>query len=355
MAADKDQKTEDPTSKRLSDARRKGDVATATELRHAVMLVAVLVLLGGVGTWTLARLGTMFVRLWGNAEDYRLDPAGAQNFAVGVMGHVALAMLPAGGVVMGFALLTSLSQGRPTLAWARLTPKFSKLSPINGLGRMFSMRALVEFAKTLAKCAAVITVAVMVVRPKLVAFDQLVGSEPGAVVHSVNAIVYQLIKSVAIMVAFIALADFVYQRRAWIAKLRMSKQEIKDEYKQQEGDPKIKARIRSIQRQRSRQRMMAAVPTASVVITNPTHYAVALKYEHGEMAAPVVVAKGADEIALKIRAVATEHRVPIVESPPLARALYATADIDRPIPVEHYAAVAEVIGYVMRLARSKLA
>ncbi|MBU3078613.1 flagellar biosynthesis protein FlhB [Sphingomonas quercus] len=353
--ADKDQKTEDPTSKRLSDARKKGDVITATEFRHAVMLVAVLVLMGSIGTWTLARLGTMFVRLWGNAEDYRLEPTGAQNFAFGIAEHFALAMMPAAGVVVVFALLTSLSQGKPTFAVARLKPKFSKLSPMNGLGRMFSTRSLVDFVKTVAKCAAVIIVATMVLRPKLVAFDQLVGSEPQAVVHTINALVYSLIKAVAMMVAVIAFADFFYQRRAWFAKMRMSKQEIKDEYRQQEGDPKVKGRIRSIQRQRSRQRMMAAVPTASVVITNPTHYAVALKYEHGEMAAPVVVAKGADEVALRIRAVATENKVPIVESPPLARALFASADIDRPIPVEHYAAVAEVIGYVMRLARSKVA
>jgi len=222
-----------------------------------------------------------------------------------------------------------------------------------GLGRLFGPRALVEFGKNLAKCLLVIIVAVVVVWPKAVAVDQLIGADPGDIGRTAGAIVDSLVWAAALLVGALALFDFLYQRRAFLKRMRMSLQEIKDEHKQSEGDPKIKAKIRQIGLQRSRKRMMAAVPTASVIITNPTHYAVALKYDHGQMAAPTVVAKGVDAIALKIREAATAANIPIVESPPLARALYATVELDHPIPTEHYAAVAEIIGYVMRLAKRR--
>jgi flagellar biosynthetic protein FlhB len=167
----------------------------------------------------------------------------------------------------------------------------------------------------------------------------------------VTGLAFQLVKTIGILVIALAAADFAYQRYAFIQRMKMSRQEIKDEHKDADGDPKIKARIRGIQMRRARQRMMAAVPEASVVITNPTHYAIALKYEHGQMMAPVVVAKGVDLVALKIREIAAQAGVPIVESPPLARALFASAEVERPIPIEHYAAVAEIISYVLRLAR----
>jgi flagellar biosynthetic protein FlhB len=237
------------------------------------------------------------------------------------------------------------------LVWSRIAPKWSKLSPIAGAKRMFGPRALVEFAKTLAKLIGVGTIAVVALRPFVPGFETLVGVSPMSVATVAGGIVAQLIRSVAILVGAIALFDFVWQRRSWMAKMRMSLQEIK--HKQQEGDPKIKAKIRAIGMQRARRRMMAAVPSASVVITNPTHFAVALRYDHGKGSAPIVVTKGTDAVALRIREVATAAGVPLVENRPLARALHASAEIDRTIPVEHYAAVAEVIGYVLRLARER--
>jgi flagellar biosynthetic protein FlhB len=215
------------------------------------------------------------------------------------------------------------------------------------------VRALVEFAKTLAKVVAISTVVYLVLRPRFGGLDQLVGYTPGAVGVAMGRMAFEAIRAVALLVALLAIADFIYQNRAFIKRMRMTLQELKDEHKQSEGDPKIKGKIRQLQMQRSRQRMMAAVPEASVIITNPTHYAVALKYDHGAMAAPVVVAKGVDAVALRIREVAKGANVPIVEAPPLARALFAAVEIDRPIPIEHYAAVAEIIGYVMRLARQE--
>lgn len=350
--SDKDQRTHEPTQKKLDDARKRGEVAMSPEVRHATMMTGALIVTGWVGISAIRHLGMMMTRLWGSAEDYPLDSGGAQNLMTGVARHFALSLLPVFGVLFACAVATIFLQGRFVLSWSRLAPKWSKLNPASGFKRIFGMRALVEFAKTLAKFSAIGLVVFMVLKPRMTGFDQLVGFAPGAVGAAAGELGYEAIRAVLLLVMALALFDFVYQRRAFMKRMMMTLQEVKDEHKQSDGDPKIKAKIRQIQMQRSRKRMMAAVPEASVIITNPTHYAIALKYDHGAMAAPVVVAKGVDAIALRIREVATESKVPIVESPPLARALYAAVDIDRPIPIEHYAAVAEIIGYVMRLART---
>jgi flagellar biosynthesis protein FlhB len=350
---DKDQKTHEPTQKKLDDARKKGEVATTPEMRHAVMFLAMFALLGTIGLQAVAGMGRLFLNLWGGADRFRIEPEGAQGFATGLFAQIGGIFAPSLGLLFGFATLIIFVQGRPSLSWSRLQPKWSKVSPVSGLGRMFGMRGFVEFLKTLAKCAMVITVVVIVLWPKAAAIDELIGMGPEAIARTVGSLVLLMLKAVLLLVGALALFDFLYQRRSFLQRMRMTLQEVKDEHKDAEGDPQIKARIRSIAIQRTRRRMMAAVPTASVVITNPTHYAVALRYDHGQMAAPVVVAKGADAIALKIREIAKGAGVPVMESPPLARALYASAEIDHPIPVEHYAAVAEIIGYVMRLARQR--
>lgn len=352
-APDKDQKTQEPTQKKLDDARKKGDVAIAPETRHALMFLAMIFVCGSLGVSAFTRLAGMFIRLWGGADDLSLEPEGAQAFATGLLAEFGTALAPVLGLLLAFAVLILFVQGRPTLAWSRLQPKWSKLSPVAGLGRLFGVRGLVEFAKTLAKFVVVSTVAVLVVWPKAAALDELIGMGPEAVARTAGALVVMMLKAVALLVGALALFDWVYQRRSFLSRMRMSIQEVKDEHKESEGDPHVKARIRSIAVERARRRMMSAVPRASVVITNPTHYAVALRYDHGKMAAPVVVAKGVDAVALKIREIATGAKVPIVESPPLARALFASAELDRPIPTEHYKAVAEIIGYVMRLARGR--
>jgi flagellar biosynthetic protein FlhB len=177
----------------------------------------------------------------------------------------------------------------------------------------------------------------------------LLGAEPQQIAGAIVHMLMKLLTATLAVLAVIAVLDYVLQRYRFLQRNRMSKQEIKEEYRQTEGDPAVKAKVKQIRQERSRRRMMAAVPEATVVIMNPTHFAVALKYESGKMAAPVCVAKGVDALALKIRAVAEEHEVPVVENPPLARALYATVEIDEPVPAEHYKAVAQVIGYVMKL------
>lgn len=348
-----DSKTEEPTAKKLADAREKGDVPMAPEMRHAIMFAAAMIVAGGIGAMTLASAAPLLVRLWGRAEEFRLDPGTAQGFATGMIQAVGLVLAPLLALLFGFALLTMFSQGIPAISLSKVGFKWSKVSPVSGFKRLFSMQAVAELAKTVLKLLAVITIATLIVAPQAIGLVQLMDSDPGDIGRTATSIVMMMVRAVLILVFAIAAFDFVYQRFSFFKKKRMSKQEVKDEYKQSEGDPAIKARIRAIGIQRARRRMMAAVPTASVVITNPTHYAIALKYDHGGMAAPIVVAKGMDVVALKIREVALAAGVPIVESPALARAIHAGVEIDRPIPIEHYAAVAEIIGYIMRLANRR--
>lgn len=351
--ADKDagEKTHLPTEKKLADAREKGDVANAAEMRHASMFVAAIIVMGGLGSWTISRMLTIFTGFWGGADDLVLRGGGGRTFASMVLGEVGLALGPLLGMLVFFALLTLGLQGRPTLAWARMKLKWDKLSPLAGLKRLFGKQALVEFGKTLAKFGLVAGVALIVVWPHARGIETLVGAPPEAIGKSTASLVFMMVQAATMLVVALALLDFVYQRHAFLKKMMMSLQEIKDEFKESEGDPKIKARVRAIGMERAKRRMMAKVPEASVIITNPTHYAIALKYDHGAMAAPVVVAKGVDAVALKIREIAAAHNIPIIEKPPLARALHASAQIDRSIPAEHYLAVAEIISYVMKLAR----
>jgi flagellar biosynthetic protein FlhB len=350
---DQDDKTLEPTDKKLEDARAKGDVPMAPEMRHAAMFVAMLVVMGGMGAYTIQRMGNLFVRLWGGADDFRMTPDGAQAFTTGLFAAIGSALLPILSALFGFAIVGGLLQGRPMIAWSRVAPKFSKLNPISGAGKLFGKRAFVEFLKTLAKLSLVVGIAATIAWPHAATIDRLVGADLTSMGAAAADIVRAMLQPIAMLVGALALFDFVWQRRAFLKRMRMSLQEVKDEYKQSEGDPKIKAKIRQMQMQRAKSRMMQNVPKASVVITNPTHFAVALQYDHGAMAAPVVVAKGVDAVALRIREIATANNVPLVENRPLARALYASAEIDHPIPVEHYAAVAEVISYVLKIARGQ--
>jgi flagellar biosynthetic protein FlhB len=221
----------------------------------------------------------------------------------------------------------------------------------SGLKRLFSKQALVNFAKGLAKLALIGAIITLLLWHQRYRLDGLVVTDPAAILPLAQTLSLEMLGTIVAMLALIAAADYLFQYRQWFERQKMSVRELKEEFKQTEGDPAIKARIRQIRQTRMRKRMMAAVPTASVVITNPTHFAVALKYDRG-MNAPVCVAKGVDALARKIREVATEHSIPVVENPPLARALHGTVEIDQEIPPEHYQAVAEVIGYVMRLNRA---
>jgi flagellar biosynthetic protein FlhB len=269
---------------------------------------------------------------------------------------VAHRLLLAAAAAVGLPLLLLLIAAvagnavQHRLVWSidPVIPKFSKISPLSGFKRLYGPAAWVNFGKGLAKLAIVGAVLVSVLWPQRAGMASLVTADVAKIAPFAFGLIVKLLSSALAILALVALADFLYQRHSWRERQRMTVQELKEEFKQSEGNPEIKAKIKQMRRQRAAKRMMAKVPKASVVITNPTHYAVALQYEIG-MAAPLCLAKGVDAVALRIREVAAEHNITIVENPPLARALYATVDVDREIPGEHYKAVAEVISYVMKL------
>ncbi len=250
------------------------------------------------------------------------------------------------------AIAGNLVQAPLVLTGEKLKIKFSKLSPAKGAKRLFGGEALVNFAKGLLKVTCAGAAAVWAVWPETPAVLGLIDADPRATGAAALALVTRMLGAVLAVVAIFAAIDWFWQRYTFMKRMRMSKQDIRDEMKQSEGDPLVKMKIRQVRMERGRKRMMAAVPEATVIVTNPTHYAVALKYESGVTAAPKCVAKGVDALALRIRELAGEHEIPIVENPPLARALYAAVEVDAEIPVEHYKAVAQIIGFVMKKRRA---
>ena len=253
-----------------------------------------------------------------------------------------------------FLLLTlaafagTIIQHRVIFSFEPLMPELSKISPIAGFKRLFSKVALANFVKGLAKLALFGTVIGALLWPQRHRMAGLIDVDPALILPVAQSLCMKLLGTVVAILAVVAAADYLFQYRQWYDRHKMSLREMKEEFRQTEGDPAIKGKIRQLRMARGKKRMMAQVPKASVVITNPTHFAVALQYERG-MNAPVCVAKGADLIARKIREIAEANNIPIMENPPLARALHATVEIDQEIPQEHYRAVAEIIGYVMRL------
>jgi flagellar biosynthetic protein FlhB len=225
------------------------------------------------------------------------------------------------------------------------------VSPLAGIKRLFSAQALANFVKGLLKLIVVGAVLTALLWPERARLEAISLTDPAAILPLIYALSLKLLGAVVAMLAVVAAADYLFQYRQWYGRQKMTLQELREEFKESEGDPAIKGKMKQTRQTRMRKRMMAAVPKATVIITNPTHYSVALQYERG-MEAPICVAKGVDEMALKIREIAREHSVPIVENPPLARALHATVKVDDPIAPDHYKAVAEVISYVMRLRRA---
>jgi flagellar biosynthetic protein FlhB len=353
MAEERDssQQTEDPTQKRLDEALQRGDVVKSQEVSTWFVLAgATLVLIafsGSMGT----DLQASFRGVLANAHAFSADGPAVLRLTV-KLGLEAIAAVAIPFLVLALAAVAgNMIQHRLVWSAAGLKPKLSKISPLAGLQRLFSKQALANFAKGLAKLTLIGTVMTALLWPQRDRLEGLIATDPAALLPLSKSLSLDLLGIVVAVLAIVAAADYLFQYRQWFNRQKMSMQELKEEFRQTEGDPVVKGKLRQIRQARMRKRMMTAVPKASVVITNPTHYAIALQYERG-MNAPVCVAKGVDAIARKIRAVAEEHGVPIVENPPLARALHATVMIDQEVPAEHYKAVAEVIGYVMRLRRA---
>jgi flagellar biosynthesis protein FlhB len=262
---------------------------------------------------------------------------------------LAAIALPLGVLVLA-AIAGNVIQHRLVWSADSLKPKFSKISPLAGLKRLFSRQAIANFVKGLIKLTVLGSVMAALLWPQRHRLESLVSTDILGTLLLTRSLSLDLLAVVVAILFLVAAADYLFQYRQWFERQKMSLREMKDEFKQTEGDPQVKGKIRQLRQARARRRMMAAVPKASVIITNPTHYAIALQYDRG-MNAPVCLAKGTDLVALKIRELAAKHSIPIVENPPLARALHATVEIDEEIPTEHYKAVAEIIGYVMKLRR----
>jgi flagellar biosynthesis protein FlhB len=341
-------RTEEPTQRRLEKAIERGDVARSLEVNtwfvFGGMALALIVLSGPVASQLALSLKAFLM----NAHQVAPDAGGFRYVTKWALVTTLMALaLPLGMFVMA-ALGGSLVQHAPLWTFEPLMPQLQRISPMSGFKRIFGREALAQFVKGLVKIGAVgtcLAVAIWGERDRLEMAAQL---DPVALLPLARDLTLKLFVSVLAVLAFLAVGDYLYQRVTWLRRQRMSKRELKEEFKETEGSPEIKSRLRQIRTARAKRRLMAKVPKATVVIMNPTHYAVALQYEAG-MAAPVCVAKGLDELALRIRAIAEEHDVPIVENPPLARALHAAVEVDEEIPVEQYKAVAGVIGYVLRL------
>ena len=342
-------RSEDPTQKRLDDAHDRGDVAKSQEV-NTWFMIAGATLVFSTFSGSIGAIQTPLRNVIANSWMIRVD---GPNLLI-LAHRLEYALIVALGVPLSLLVLAAIAGNmmQHRLVWSgeQLKPKLSKISPLAGLKRIFGKQALANFAKGLFKLAALGGVMMAILWPERHRLESMLRYDPAAIFGLVTSLSLHLMGAVVAMLAVVAIADYFFQYRQWYNRQKMSLREMKEEFKQSEGDPQVKGRIRQLRQARMRKRMMAAVPKASVIITNPTHFSVALSYERG-MPAPVCVAKGVDNIALKIREIAGRHDIPVVENVPLARALYATVEIDEEIPVEHYHAVAEVIGYVMGLKR----
>jgi|SRR5579859_2633921 len=346
---DKSQQTEEPTAKRLEQAREHGDVVKSAELTTFILLgggTLAIAMFGKYAAVGLARSLSLFLE---QPETMSVDGAGLAAMARLLLPKIAMTIAPFFAVMIAAGLAGHLLQSRPGFSFDKIVPDFSKISPLAGFKRLFGVDGWMNLVKGLAKMAVVGVAIWTQLWPERGGLEAILNQSTVAVAGDMSRLLFKVLMASLATLGIIAGFDYFWQRMRFMARNRMSKQEIKEEYRQNEGDPTIKAKIRQLRHERAKKRMMASVPTASVVIMNPTHYAVALKYESGKMAAPVCVAKGIDALALRIRAVAEENDVPVIENPPLARALHAAVEIDDPIPPEHFKAVAQVIGYVMRL------
>lgn len=349
QTTDQSQKTEEPTQKKLDDSRKKGQVATSREVSNWFMILAGTIIIALISPSMSSSIKSVMMKYLAVPHAIPVAAGNLADVVGSIASDVAFIMIVPVLLLLVAAFASTMVQNGLVVAVDRIQPKLERASPMAGMKRLFSIKSLVEFAKGIAKITIVGVVATMLMLPSFEGLEQLIKMEMSGAAAVLHSLVSKLLFGVLAVVTIIAAIDFLYQRFEHMKQMRMSRQEIKDEFKQSEGDPMVKARLRQVRQERARQRTIAAVPDASVVITNPTHFAVALKYDMDDMAAPVLLAKGQDFLALKIREVAEEHDIPIVENPPVARALYANVEVDDEIPQEHFKAVAEIIGYVFRL------
>lgn len=351
---DPESKTEDATPRKLEEARKKGDVAKSPDVASALSLAGAAAVILMAGGWFATSMAEQFLPFIAAPHTMM----GGLEAGAGVeIGGIALwAITPFLGAVMLATILGgvggNLAQSGILFTGEKLKPDWSKVNPLSGFKRIFGPDGLVQFVKTFLKLLAVCVVCWMVLKPHANELANMAAMSPALILPFTRDLAISLMVATLVFLGLSAGVDFLWQKYRFAKRMKMTKEELKEDFKQSEGDPHVKAKLKQIRAQRSRQRMMQAVPTATVIVTNPTHYSVALRYEAGD-AAPVCVAKGVDAVALRIREVAREHAVPIVENVPLARALYAAVDVDETIPREHFEAAAKVIGFIMNKRKKR--
>lgn len=353
---DKSSKTQEPTEKKLRDARKKGDVPSSRETGNMMVVVSLIGVVAFALQWQAPKLVDALSSLVDNAGRIHV---GVERAGVATLGdvfwdfvmRVSLAISPVFGLLLLGGLAGVLIQGETVFAAERIKPKLSKISPMEGLKRQFSANTLVEFVKSLVKVLVVGAMALWVTNSVVREIWTGTGFIPEHLPGYMSDATRLLLIMAAVFLVPVAIIDILWKRFDWRRKQMMSVKEIRDEMKESEGDPLIKGKRAQLRRQRAQQRIAAFVPQADVILTNPTHYAVALKYEQGVDVAPVCVAKGADLMARQIRLIAHDHDIPIIENKPLARTLYDVIDIDEQVPVEHWEVVAEIISFVMALKK----
>jgi len=346
--AQKENQTEKPTSRRLQKAREKGQVARSKEVPAAAVLLGGLLFLSYFGS-------RMLQDMRGQLSDFlRIRPpqdfsaAFVSTLAFDAMTRAALLIMPMMLVICIIGIASNVMQSGLIFSWHQLAFRFEKLKPSSGLSRIFSKNGVVELVKSLVLVLVISYISYQVVIQHMPLYPRLVLMDAGQLLYWTGTICYQVCLRVCIFLVLIAIADYAFQKYRFLEQLKMTKQEVKDEFKEMEGDPLTRGRIRRIQREMARKRMMTAVPTADVVITNPTHYAVALTYDMNKMEAPQVVAKGVGFLAIKIKELAQKHDVPIVENRSLAQTLYKTVEVGAFVPVTLYRAVAEILAYIYK-------
>jgi flagellar biosynthetic protein FlhB len=353
MAEDSDEqsKTEEPTQRRLDEARRQGDVAKSPDLPPWAAMSAAVAVLAISGGSMARNMVTALLPFVAHPDQFELEHGGA----AGVARMAAGAAWPFLITVMAAAAVAGVAGNlvQTGFLWApgKLAPSTEKISPLAGFKRLFGLDGWIQFLKSIAKVVLIGVVCWLALKPRL---DQMAGLsllDPMAMGPFMIDALKALFFAVLGVLGVGAIADWVLQRQRFMARMRMSREDIKEDLRQSEGDPHVKARQRQLRIQRAKRRMMQKVPKATVVIANPTHFAVALRYDTSEAPAPICVAKGVDSLALKIREVAEKNNVPVIEDPPLARALYAAVDLDQIIPPQHYEAVAKIIGFILGAGR----
>lgn len=343
-----DDKTEEATPHKLSEAKKKGQVAKSKEASLALTLLACTLIITALGDYVVQGLKETLIHFLTNFLNMELSYNNLFYITFITLTRVAMLVLPVMIPIMIMGIAANLMQTGVMFTKEPLKPDFKKLNPINGIKRMFSKRTLVELLKDVLLIAIVGYIGYKFIMENYVKILNLYNLRFSILIEVIRELIQSIFFKITLVLVAIALADYIFQRRQFKKDMRMTKQEVKEEFKQQEGDPQVKGKIKQKQREMAMGRMMQSIPDASVVVTNPTHLAIALRYKQGKDEAPKVIGKGADYIALKIKEKAKEYEIPIIENKPLARMIYEKVEIDEEIPVEMYQAVAEILAVIMK-------